>query len=206
MIGEQAQCLQADHQILWEVEEVPATNEQMAEGGLGGEFVIAGGGADVAGEVVGGEVDVVRGEGGGGVGKEGGEGFGVEDPDFGAAFHRLNKPAGEDDDGLDGELLAGARLEEVLQPAGFGSGLGEGVTVDGHAIGKQAIVLDGDDGLSFCRFAVGLGFYCVDSVGGDEHVVQVEALAKDVVKYLGAIFAEQVEVLADGFFAIAGHL
>jgi hypothetical protein len=172
--------------------------------------------AEVGGKGFGVEGDVFRGEVGGFFGKEFVEGVVGENPELFAAGAAGDPPAGEEEDGVDGERVRGAAGmagEEGTEEVGVGAGLADGVGVEGTVgFGEEfgfAVVGVKEFGLgALGRFGPVFGFDGEDAGGSDEDVVDVEVgvagvgvageVVKDAVAEGGAMV---VEVLGGVSFA-----
>jgi len=89
-------------------------------------------------------------------------------------------------------------MQQGLQPARLGLGLDDGTAICSLSGEGEALAVEVDFGLAFGRLALGFGFDGENAGGADEDVVDVEALADQVMKHLVAFDSEFFQVLADG--------
>ena len=71
--------------------------------------------------------------------------------------------------------------------------------------GLQQFAIAGDDLGARPRFAPSLRLDGVDALGADEHVIDVEIIAGDVVKHAATARPQSFQVLTDDAFAMAAE-
>lgn len=132
------------------------------------------------------------------------EGVFVEHPGVEAAGLFYDVPAGVEDDGADGDFLAGFGFKNLGEAAGAGGGLDERVAVGLAAVDENFAAVVGDGVLLLVGLADRFGFDEKHAAGADDDVVEIVVTFAEVVKDLVVERPQDaVEQLPDG--ALAEH-
>ena len=116
--------------------------------------------------------------------------FGSRSQTSGSSPGALPRTTREDYGGPYGEGLAGGLLQQMSKPTRLGAGLNDGVPFGFERPDADALAVVGDPRVPFNRFAEGLGLDRVHPLRTDHEMVEVEALALQIVKDAETVVAE----------------
>jgi len=168
------------------------------------EFDVAAAGFELAGD----EVDLVGVERGGAAEGDGGGDFARVENGDGAFAATENHPAGEGEDGMNGDALAEEGNQIIFEPAGLAEGLVETMAVFGPGVAQDLSIEDDlmiREAIAGATLAAGFGFNGEDAGGTDDDMIEVETrvgvACGNVVEDDEAVVSEGLDGLGDDAFA-----